>query len=241
MEQQVIIIETDEYKITRNKKDRNIFNIFFYDNREKLIKSFIKTKIITGASITNDYTLVSFNASTIKTLNQYQEELNDSIKTKEIPYSTLLKMTYQLSNQLKYIIENFKQTFIGYNKENVIVIDDSNFLYLPSHSELYQINSDNNILITTPFYSKDFYLSPEMYIIKEIPSYIHYKCVYYSLGCLLIDCLLEEEIKEQNIITNTINNPINILDKLSIKETKLYYFIKRTLLEEARNRCLLYI
>ena len=72
MEQQVIIIETDEYKITRNKKDRNIFNIFFCDNREKLIKSFIKTKIITGASITNDYTLVSFNASTIKTLNQYQ-------------------------------------------------------------------------------------------------------------------------------------------------------------------------
>ena len=81
-----------------------------------------------------------------------------------------------------------------------------------------------------------------MYIIKEIPSYIHFKCVYYSLGCLLIDCLLEEEIKEQNtIITNTRNNPINILDKLSIKETKLYYFIKRTLLEEARNRCLLYI
>jgi hypothetical protein len=232
MEQQLIIIEKDEYKITRNKRGYNIFNIFFYDNRENLIKSFVKTKIITGATITNDYTLVSFNANTIKTLNQYQEELNNSIKTKEMPYSTLLKMTYQLSNQLKYIIENFKETFLAYNKENVIVIDDSNFLYLPSHSELYHINSDNKILISSPFNSKDFYLSPEMFTIKEIPSYIHYKCVYYSLGCLLIDCL-QEGIQEEN--------PINILDKLSIKETKLYYFIKRTLSEETKNRCLLYI
>jgi len=238
MEKQIVIIEKDEYKITRNKKDRNIFNIFFNDNRENLIKSFIKTKILTGATITNNYTLVSFNASTIKSLNQYQEELWIKNNTKEIPYSTLLKITFQLSIQLKYIIENFKETFLGYNKENVIVIDDNNFLYLPSNFQLHHINSDNNILITSPFNSKDFYLSPEMFTIKEIPSYTHYKSVYYSLGCLLIDCLQEiQEIQEQN----TVNNPINILDKLSIKETKLYYFIKRTLLEEAKNRCLLYI
>ena len=133
------------------------------------------------------------------------------------------------------MIENYKQSFLGYNKENVIVIDDNNFFYLPTNHELYDIDSEDNITITSPFNSKDFYLAPEMFTIKEIPSYTHYKGVYYSLGCLLIDCL--QEIQEQN----TVINPINILDKLSIKETKLYYFIKRTLSEETKNRCLLYI
>ena len=64
----ITIIEKDEYKITKNKKDYNIFNIFFCNtnsnNIEKLIKSFVKTKIITGATITNNYTLVTFNAKT---------------------------------------------------------------------------------------------------------------------------------------------------------------------------------
>jgi hypothetical protein len=232
MESMEIILKKDEYKITKNKRDYNIFNIFFYDtsrpNREKLIKSFVKTKIMTGATITNDYTLVTFNAKTIKTLNQFQEELWIKNKTKQLPFSEILKMTYQLSTQLKYIIENYKQTFLGYNKENIIVIDDDNFLYLPPNHELYNIDDEDNITITSPFNSKDYYLSPEMYRLKEIPSYIHYKCVYYSLACLLIDCLQKD-------------NPKTLLDNLSMKETKLYYFIKRALSEEPKNRFLLYI
>ena len=124
----ITILKKDEYKITKNKKDHNIFNIFFYDtsrsNREKIIKSFVKTKIITGATITNDYTIVTFNAKTIKTLNQYEQDLWIKNKTKQLPFSETLKMTYQLSSQLKYIIENYKQSFLGYNKENVIIIDD---------------------------------------------------------------------------------------------------------------------
>lgn len=236
----ITILEKDEYKITKNKKDHNIFNIFFCNtnsnNIEKLIKSFVKTKIITGATITNNYTLVTFNAKTIKTLNQFEQDLWIKNKTKELPFSETLKMTYQLSNQLKYIIENYKQSFLGYNKENVIVIDDNNFLYLPTNNELYNIDSEDNIIITSPFNSKDFYLSPEMSSIKEIPSYVHYKCVYFSLGCLLIDCLrVQGEEQEQG------QNTINLLDNLSLKETKMYYFIKRTLSEDPKNRFLLYI
>jgi hypothetical protein len=237
----ITILKKDEYKITKNKKDHNIFNIFFYDtsssNREKIIKSFVKTKIITGATITNDYTLVSFNAKTIKTLNQFQEDLWIKNKTKQIPFSETLKMTYQLSIQLKYMIENYKQSFLGYNKENVIVIDDNDFFYLPTNHELYDIDSKDNITITSPFNSKDFYLSPEMSTIKKIPSYVHYKCVYFSLGCLLIDCL-QAQGQEQNTI---ILYPNILLDNLSLKETKLYYFIKRALSEDPKNRFLLYI
>jgi hypothetical protein len=233
-----IILKKDEYKIAKNKRDYNIFNIFFYNtnrnNREKLIKSFIKTKIIRGATVTNDYTLVTFNAKTIKTLNQFQEELWIKNKTKQLPFSDILRMTYQLSTQLKYIIENYKETFLGYNKENILVIDDTDFLYLPPNHDLYNINSEDNITITSPFNSKDFYLSPEMSKLKEIPSYIHYKCVYYSLGYLLIDCL---QVQNQN---QTQNQNI-LLDNLLLKETKLYYFIKRALSEDPKNRFLLYL
>ena len=238
MESMEIILKKDEYKIAKNKRDYNIFNIFFYNtnrnNREKLIKSFIKTKIIRGATVTNDYTLVTFNAKTIKTLNQFQEELWIKNKTKQLPFSDILRMTYQLSTQLKYIIENYKETFLGYNKENILVIDDTDFLYLPPNHDLYNINSEDNITITSPFNSKDFYLSPEMSKLKEIPSYIHYKCVYYSLGYLLIDCL---QVQNQN---QTQNQNI-LLDNLLLKETKLYYFIKRALSEDPKNRFLLYL
>jgi hypothetical protein len=243
----ITILEKDEYKITKNKKDHNIFNIFFCNssNSEKLIKSFVKTKIITGATITNNYTLVTFNAKTIKTLNQFEQDLWIKNKTKELPFSKTLKMTYQLSNQLKYMIENYKQSFLGYIKENVIVIDDNNFLYLPTNNELYNIDSEDNIIITSPFNSKDFYLSPEMSTIKEIPSYVHYKCVYFSLGCLLIDCLRvqgQEQRQKQEQEQNTIILYPNILlDNLSLKETKIYYFIKRTLSGDPKNRFLLYI
>jgi len=238
METETILLEKDEYKITKSKRDYNIFNIFFYNtnrnNREKLIKSFIKTKIIRGATVTNDYTLVTFNAKTIETLNQFQEELWIKNKTKQLPFSDILRMTYQLSTQLKYIIENYKQTFLGYNKENILVIDDTDFLYLPPNHDLYNINSEDNITITSPFNSKDFYLSPEMSKLKEIPSYIHYKCVYYSLGYLLIDCL---QVQNQN----QNQNQNILLDNLLLKETKLYYFIKRALSEDPKNRFLLYL
>jgi hypothetical protein len=239
-------LEKDEYKIVQNKKEPTIFTIFFNYYREILIKSFVKTKIITGVTVTDNYTVISFNAKSVKTLKQFQQELFIKNNTTSIPYEVIIKMIHQLSSQLKYLIEVHCKTFIGYNLENVIVIDDTNFIYLPN-DDLYNIESEE-ITITSPFSQNDFFMSPEISIIKEIPSTVHYKSAYYSLGCLIIHCLTstneetnEDSNEDENENKETNENMIKILDTLPIKETKLYFFIKRSLLKEPKNRSLLFI
>jgi serine/threonine protein kinase len=219
-----IVIENDEFLITQNKREPTIYTFFFPSFSETLIKSIVSTKLITGATVTDDYMSLSFNATTVKTLKSFLKA--------SLPYELVLKIIYQLSTQLKYLIETHNETFIGYNINNVIVIDDTTFVYI-SNEELCKIEA-GQITITYPFSRSDFYMSPDISIIKEIPSNVHYKSVFYSLGCLIVDCLLFNHEEEER-------NPHKILDKVAIKQTKLYYFLKRCLSEEPNNRYLLFI
>lgn len=211
-------MEKNDYRIIQNMEN-SLYTILFdyYDrkSREILIKSITKTKIILGATITNDYKSLSFNTNFI---NKYTK--------KSINYDTLLIMTYDLSIQLKYLIDN-NYTFIGYSPKNVISIDNK-FIYLPNSEEILNIENEN-ITITFPFSQQDFFLSPEMFLIKEIPSKIHYKTSYYSLACLLIYYLRPEGEKEI------------ILDKLAIKDTKLYFLLERCLNSNIESRSIIYI
>jgi hypothetical protein len=222
---ETIVIENDEYSLIQNKRDPTIYTFLFPYNSEPLIKSLVSTKIITGATVTDDYMSLSFNATTVKTLKSF-------IKA-SVPYELVLKIIYQLSTQLKYLIETRNETFIGYNINNVIVIDDTTFAYI-SNEELCNIEFDQ-ITISYPFSRNDFYISPDISNITEIPSKVHYKSVFYSLGSLMVDCLSfnREEAEERN--------PHKILDNLPIKQTKLYYFLKKCLSEEPKNRYLLFI
>ena len=225
---ETIVIENDEYSITQNKRDQTIYTFLFPYNSESLIKSLVTTKIITGATVTDDYMSLTFNAKTVKTLKTF---LKDTL-----PYELVLQIIYQLSTQLKYLIETHNETFIGYNINNVIVIDDTTFVYI-SNEELCNIEFDQ-ITISYPFSRKDFYISPDISKITELPSQVHYKSVFYSLGCLILDCLLfkHEEAEEAEE-----RNPHKILDKLPLKQTKLYYFLQKCLSEEPNNRYLLFI
>jgi hypothetical protein len=222
---ETIIIENDDYVLSQNKRDNTIYTFFFSSLSEPLIKSLVTTKLITGATVTDDYMSLSFNATSVKSLKSFLKA--------SLPYELVLKIIYQLSIQLKYLIETHNETFIGYNINNVIVIDDTTFVYI-SNEELCNIEFDQ-ITISYPFSRNDFYMSPDISNIKEIPSKAHYKSVFYSLGCLLLDCLLckDEESEERS--------PYKILDKLPIKQTKLYYFLKKCLSEEPNNRYLLFI
>jgi len=225
---ETIVIENDEYSISQNKRDPTIYTFLFPYNSEPLIKSLVSTKIIIGATVTDDYMSFSFNAKTVKTLKSFLKA--------SLPYDIVLQIIYQLSTQLKYLIETHNETFIGYNINNVIVIDDITFVYI-SNEELCNIEFDQ-ITISYPFSRKDFYMSPDISKITELPSQVHYKSVFYSLGCLMLKCLLfnPEEANEDEE-----RNPHKILDKLPLKQTKLYYFLQKCLSEEPNNRFLLFI
>lgn len=209
-------------------KDQNKYSILLEKSNESLIKSITKTKIILGPTITDNYTVISFHANNVQTFKEYYNAGQAS-------YNTFMRLIYYLSIQLKYLIETCNKTFIGYSPEHIMVINNERFIYLHAN-QLHTIHNEC-IEITYPFSPVEFYMSPEHRSIKEIPTNIHYKACYYSLACLIID-----GYSNQKYDLNNMNQNINHkLELLPIKDTKLYYLLKRIISEDIKNRCILYI
>ena len=229
-------------------KERNKYSILLEKSNESLIKSITKTKIILGPTITNNYTVISFHANNVQTWKEFYTASQAS-------YNTFMRLIYYLSIQLKYLIETCNKTFIGYSPEHIIVINNERFVYLQVN-QLHNIHNEC-INITYPFSPGEFYMSPEHLSIKEIPANIHYKACYYRLACLIIHCYsnqkyyfnnMNQNIKnninqniKNNMNQNIKNNINNTLELLPIKDTKLYYLLKRCISEDIKNSCILYI
>jgi hypothetical protein len=84
-------------------------------------------------------------------------------------------------------------------------------------------------------------LAPELLSLKEIPSFVNYKVSYFSLGYLILYTLLghdgdsdNEDLPEKDKISHRMNT-------LIIKNTKLYWLLERCLVEEPKNRSILFI
>jgi hypothetical protein len=237
------IISKDDFYIIKDQRTTNLYSILFHTPCETIIKSCIKTKIIVGASVSSDYKTLKFKAHSIKTFKQFQEEQRLIHGAPNISVQISAKMIENLASQLNYIITTHNESILGYNTENIIVIDDCKFLYL-SHGNLSPINSKGIIRLTFPFSQNDFYMSPEQAKINELPSYIHFKTAYYSLAALIVDKLSipNEDIFEEEEENKTFHEKtINQLERLFIKDTKLYGVLKRSLVEEPKERSIIFI
>jgi hypothetical protein len=84
-------------------------------------------------------------------------------------------------------------------------------------------------MISSPFTSKEYFLSPELLEVKVIPSYINYKTSYFSLGQLIVNLFSEDE------------NENEILENIHIKNTKLYFSLERMLEKDPTNRSIIFI
>jgi hypothetical protein len=226
----------EDYKIIREKN--NIYKIIFANPEIILIKSLTKTNIINGATVTDDFMTIKFKASNVKTFEEYKQtqlKINGSQKFK---ISTTTQLVESLTKQLTFLIESYSHTFIGYNTEDLIVIDENKFIFLGS-SLMREIDMETgNILISHPFTSQDFFLSPELQIIKTIPSYVNFKTTYFSLACLIINCLDPENTKNQNTKSEEFTV---FLSTLPIKDTRLFWFLSRCILANPKKRELLFI
>ena len=242
------IIERDDFKITQDKINGNRYSINFAINSETLIRSISNTKIILGMTTSENYDIVSFNATSVESFKQYLNGL------KEMRYNSTLKMVSDLSLQLNYLLKTYKQTFLGYNPDNLIVVDGNKYIYI-SNEYLLNINENNEeekdkeeekVTITCPFSQDDFLLSPELYNVKELPANVHYKTIYFSLGSLIIygltgnmDFLKDENGDEDDKpIYQKLNNT---LECLPIRGSKLYWLLKRCLDEEPKRRSIIFI
>jgi serine/threonine protein kinase len=228
-----------DFKIVEDKN--KIFKIEFSYPNPVLINSLLKTRLIKGGTTTSDYKIIKFKADSVKTFHQFQEENEKKIGKKNLRIEDIAQLISSLSVQLNYLISQESHTIIGYNPENIIVINDKIFAFLSS--ELISKVEDNMALISYPFSKEDFYVSPELLNLNELPSYVHYKTGYFSLGCLILYALvtdndfynkyLKEESTEINIET--------ILNLHPIKNTKLYWLLSRCLIKDPKERSILLI
>jgi hypothetical protein len=231
------IIINDNLKI---KKENNIYELEFKTTNYELINSLLKTRIIQGGSTDETYKRIYFKADQVKTLKQYKHDKKIITGKEVLPVPDIAKLIRCLVIQLNYLIEIEHCTILGYNPEEVLVINDTTFAYIGSEL-IEKIDEDTNcIMISCPYSTKDFYFSPEMLGIKELPSYIHFKTSYFSLGLLIIYSVLEEdEFYIEYINHNKPSNILNVLNNHPIKNSKLYWLLSRCLVEEAKDRSII--
>ena len=239
MEELKEIYSNDFIKIIEDK-NKSIFKIEIAYTNKSLLNSLIKTKIIQGGTTIDNYKSIKFKAHSVKSLNVFKEEQNKITGSSKLSINAISQMISTLTMQLNYLITKENRTIIGYNAENIIVINDKKFAFLGS--ELVTLIEDNMTQISFPFKTTDFFVSPELLKIKEIPSYVHYKTAYFSLGCLVLYALLaDDEFYYEYLKHQHSEKIIDCLNTHTIKNTKLYWLLSRSLVEESKKRSIILI
>lgn len=207
------------------KQFKNKIAIQFEENYEPIINSILTPKILLGATTTPNYQTLIFNATTIKKFKSSEYLLME----------TLYKMVYQLGKQIEYLIMNEHLSPLHFSQEYLYMIDD-NFIYLPPIEEVIPIKKDN-LYITYPFSHDKSINSPELTEIKELPATVHFKTIYYSLGCFFLYLFLKGKINIKEIE----KDPISILQKSYLYGSKFYFFLERCFKSIPQERSFIFL
>jgi serine/threonine protein kinase len=96
--------------------------------------------------------------------------------------------------------------------------------------------------ISCPFSTEDFFVSPELLEIKEIPSKIHFKTSYFSLGLLLIYMLLADDEFYTDYLKHKYSEKIlESLNNHPVKNTRIFWLLSRCLVEDPKSRSIILI
>jgi hypothetical protein len=232
------IFVNDSLKIIQDKNNKTMFKMEFNYPCPALIRSLTKTHIIQG-TITDDYTTLRFKAVSVKSFPQFIEEQKKVRGSSILSINLAANMISNLSAQLSHLIKSESKTIIGYAPENIIVINGNAFAFLDSEliADIDPVGKEM-ATISCPFNVTDFFASPELLKITELPSQVHYKTSYFSLGCLLLYALTGGDDFYKDYFKD---KPHEYLNQLHFKNTKLYWLLSRCLVEEPEKRSILFI
>lgn len=196
---------------TYNLKINGEYNIYLY----KLIKKCIKTSNF------------DYETSSIYFCAENVTPLKDLIKNNSLSHNKCIKLIYDLTNQILYL-KKLGYSFYGFDINDILVVDEL-FMCCSTQYVLPLVNE--SIIFYSPI-KQAYFSNPELYKLTTLPSEISYKCCYYSLGTLVIYCLLNAYINRSEQIEKVIEPLYN---------TKIYWFIKRCLDPDINKRELLLI
>lgn len=219
-------IETNSYKVIQDSPFN--FNIFIKGkHNQKIYKSLINTNILNNAFIDVLDDCICFTAETVETLKEFLFKENTNTKLTNIQSIQLLKT---ITRQIKYL-EGINYTFYGFNIDDILVINESKYVIVSSQ-HIIPIQ-ENNMIFYYPFIIP-YFSSPEILQLTNLPSKIHYKCCYYSLGALVTFCILNK-----NLLVCSDKELDEFLEP--IYDTNIYWFLKRCLHLDVTKRVLLLV
>ena len=220
------------FSITKNGDNDNKYSLFIKNSlyRKEFYEFFILTNYVPFTFIDTDSNSLFFHAEEICLLD-------DLLKKQEykLNQEQCLHMIRDVGRQIKYF-EKKKLAFLGFNIQDILVINKNKFLIIAP--EFIKPFDSSFFIHLLGLFEKPYFSSPEIINVKKLPSKIHYKSCYYSLGVLVAFCLLNEYLLKGNEILNgekiqTILQPIYL--------SKMYWFLMRCLNENVEERVLLYI
>lgn len=222
------------YKVTKNKIRNNHYNgvIEYKTTSKKLIQSLVKSKLLKNAFFEDNYKTIYFKCSSVCFLKDFIKNL------KQI---NVYKIIYDLTSQIRYLLEEANSVFIGFDPMHILVVNDDTYLYI-NGEHLEKIDQQDKIEIKYPPSSENYILAPELYEITELPCKTNYKCSYYSLGVLYLYIFKIIETKcIQQIDANDEEEIAQLLKTLSINNTKIFYFLQRCLQNNPANRRIFFV
>lgn len=222
------------YKLHKQEIRKNYYNgnIEFNKPQNILINSLIKSGLLNNAIAEDNYKNVYFKCSSMCLLQDIFKMLKPI---------NIYKMIYDISSQMRYLLEDENSVFIGFVPRHILVVNEDTYLYI-NGEHLGTIDDQANIEIKYPPNSQDYIFAPELYEITELPCKINYKCSYYSVGILYLYMFKIIETKKTQIIdTNDVEEITQLLKTLSINHTKIFYFLQRCLQKNPVNRQIIFV
>ena len=223
-------MDTKPYKITQlGDYSYSLFSKGKYNLQ--LYSSIIKSHLLTSAFHDPRKNSVFFTAATVQTLTEYLKTRNNT----KMSERECAKLIYNLTTQIQYLEER-EYILYGYNLNDILVINEQTFIVASANYILPLELETKSIIFYSPII-RPFFSSPELLELTNLPSSIYYKSGYYSLGGLVVFCLLSKNVIQSNVSSDkeieTILRPI--------KYSKVYWFIKRCLNKRYEQRVLLFI
>jgi hypothetical protein len=193
----------------------------------KPIYSCIK-KILKNSLYDEESKSMFFSAEQVNSLQNY-------LMNVKLSHLKCIKMIDDLTKQINYL-KSINYGFYGFDIQDILVINEDIFL-ICAGDYIQTLASSSEIIFYSPF-KIPYFGSPDIITLTSLPSTIDYKCIYYSLGALIIYSLLNEYLLKGNEIKSEED-----IEKLIIplKDTKIYWFLKRCLKTNSKKRVLLLI
>ena len=185
--------------------------------------------MLKNAYYDNETETIIFTAENIKPLKKILFNKNDN----KMGLNQCIKMIDELTKQISYL-KTINYGFYGFDINDILVIDGI-FLFCNTQY-LYPLYKDNFLFIEP--LSQPYFSSPEIIKLTILPTEINNKCSYYSLGVLVVFCLLNNYL----LVSNELKTPEEIDNIMKpIFNTKIYWFLKRCLEPNLEKRVLLLI